>query len=360
VRIYVCTPGELRIAQIAGFKPSEIVITGCNFSGSETKDIVASGATLIANSIQQLVAFAKHKGVKKLGLRLALSMTVPSGTINPSVGVDSRVGLLEKEIEHAMAVAEKKRLSINGIHSYLGTNILQYTYFVEAMDRLLYFAEQLKDIEYIDIGGGFGVQSRPDEEMFNWQKFGSAINDRMARLCGFLNRNIELKLEPGRSIIGNAGILLSRVTEVTRRNGRTYVGTDTSMSNFARPYVYGQKHEVLLAEDFKERPVEEIVFIGGNTVASGDFLAKNISLPRIEKGDLIAIMCTGAYGFSMSSHFCCRLRPAEVMVKGNDVRLVRERETTESLVREQLFGNVERVRPSKVFVGVSLKTPGPL
>lgn len=342
IGIFVCTPGELGIAQIAGFIPSEIVITGCNFSSSEINNIVSSSATLIASSIQQLVAFAECEGVEKLGLRLAPIMTVPSGTINPSVGTDSRVGLLEEEIERALIIAEKKKVTINGIHTYVGTNILQHTYFLEAVDRLLYFAEKLTDLEYMDIGGGFGVQGKADEGIFNWQEFGSAITKRMKTLCGLLNREIELKLEPGRSIIGNAGILLARVTEVTRRNKRTYVGIDTSMSNFARPYIYGQQHEVVLAADYKERPIEKNVFIGGNTVASGDFLAKNVSLPRVEKGDLLAIMCAGAYGFSMSSHFCCRLRPAEVMIKGPDAYLIRERETVESLVRGQFFDNEEK------------------
>lgn len=224
------------------------------------------------------------------------------------------------------------------------------------MDRLLSFAEKFKNLEYIDIGGGFGVQGKLNERVFDWQMFGSAITDRMTKLCGLLNREIELKMEPGRSIIGNAGILLARVTEVMRRNKRTYIGIDTSLSNFARPYIYGQQHEIILTSDYTERPKEENVYICGNTVASGDYLAKNISFPRVEKGDLLAIMCTGAYGFSMSSHFCCRMRPAEVMIKDNNICLIREREAIESFVKGQLFDKLKRSEYGYHSIGI----PGPM
>lgn len=340
--IFVCTPGELRIAQIAGFKPNQIVLTGCNFSDSEIRQIVTSGATLIAGSLRQLFEFSKHEGINKLGLRFCLNINLPSETINPSVGIDSRIGLQEKNLQQAIDMVEEMKVVINGIHTYIGTNMLQHTYFLQAIDILLTIAKRLKNLEYVDIGGGFGVPSGLSEEPFNWREFGTAISEKMKRFSKSINRNIELKLEPGRSIIGTAGILLTRVVEVKQQNGLTFIGTDTSMSNFARPYIYDQFHEVLLVEDSNSRPLEQNVFIGGNTVASKDFLAKNITLPAIEKGDLLAIMNTGAYGFSMSSHFCCRLRPAEVMVKGNDVRLIRERETTDSLIKGQSFESEAR------------------
>lgn len=336
IGVFVCTPGELIIAQNAGFQPNQIVMTGCNLSDLEIRQMASSGATLVVNSMEQLVELAKCKDVRILGLRICPDISVPSETINPSVGLRSRLGLQENEVWKAVRVAEKMDVLINGVHMYLGTNILDHAYFTEAVDRLLYFAEKLENLEYVDIGGGFGIPYKQEDHSFDWGEFGERLTNRMTKLSKTLNKNVELKLEPGRAIVGTAGILLTRVIEVKSQNGFTFVGTDTSLSNFARPYIYNQYHEILLAANFENRSFEHNVFIGGNTVASHDFLAKDIVFPTVKKGDLLAIMSTGAYGFSMSSHFCCRLRPAEVLVRDKNVSLVREREKVDCLIQGQL------------------------
>ncbi|GAJ15466.1 unnamed protein product [marine sediment metagenome] len=137
VNIFVCTPGELIIAQTAGFKPNQIVVTGCNFSDSEITQMATSGITLIVNSLQQLLEFTHRKEVKKLGLRISPNIVLPSETINPAVGVKSRVGLPEHEVEKAVCTAEKLNVLINGVHMYIGTNILHHAYFTEAIRTAL-------------------------------------------------------------------------------------------------------------------------------------------------------------------------------------------------------------------------------
>jgi diaminopimelate decarboxylase len=133
-------------------------------------------------------------------------------------------------------------------------------------------------------------------------------------------------------VIGDAGVLVSRVVDVKRRSGTVFVGCDTGLSNFARPYVYGQFHRTTVIYRGRTRGKRSRLVICGNTVAARDLLSEPMpSLPAPREGDLVVFFDVGAYGFSMSSHFCARLQPAEVLVDGKAIRLIRKREETKSL-----------------------------
>lgn len=336
IKCFCSSLGELYIAQKAGFKPREIIFCGSNLSNYEIKQIVNYDMIINAESIEQMVTIIKTGKVKNIGLRVSLNINVPDDILNSSTGQHSRLGIPEHQVPDALCIAKNNNINIVGLHSYVGTNILKYNLFVEELDRILNIAKQIKSIKYIDIGGGFGIPYATENKSFDWYHFGKIASTMMDKLSQYYKNDIELKLEPGRSIIASAGILLTKVVEIKKYNGYTYIGTDTNLSNFIRPYIYKQYHDiVLLGKNISTKKI--CVSVCGNTIASNDYLAKNIFLPSVKEGDILAIKDVGAYGYSMSSNFCCRLRPAEVLIKGNKFKLIRKRETYNDLISKQVI-----------------------
>jgi len=336
IDIFVCTTEELYIAQKAGFKNKNIAISASNLNDYELGILVKSNGIINADSLYQFDKLIKL-GLKRIGLRIAPNVKMPPSIINAAIGKESRLGIQE---EDALSLINKSRHSDNlviGLHMYIGANILDYKLYLDAIDRLISIGKQIETLEYIDIGGGFGIDYNR-KKRFNWKNFDYEISTRMNELSDQLGKPIELKLEPGRCIIASAGILIARIIEIKEHNGKLFIGTDTNMSNFARPYIYNQNHEIILINN-KNCNKQNTVYICGNSIAAKDFLAKKIKLPKAQVGNYIAIMDTGAYGYSMSSNFCSRLRPVEVLLKNGKAILIRERETVNDLIRKQVIKN---------------------
>ena len=259
-------------------------------------------------------------------------MRLPKGVINAAVGRDSRLGIDKKDIAGAVMLAEQRDASIVGLQMYIGTNVIDWRYFCREIDELITASAMVPNLRYVDIGGGFGIPYGSRRHTFNWSRFGKYVTDRMEDLSQRRGVPVQLKLEPGRSVVGNAGILVATVVDIKRRNGSVFVGCDTSLSNFPRPYIYKDFHEIALLYRGHRRRASGNLVICGNTVAAGDFLSGPIGLmPEPREGDLVVISDVGAYGFSMSSHFCGRLRPSEVLLDKGAARVIRKRETKESL-----------------------------
>jgi len=331
--VHACTAGQYAIAKCAGFEGEEIVVTGCNLTDEDIRMVSEPNVRINADSLGQLSAYVEIGKVKEIGIRINPSVHKPKGAINVAVGPDARVGITEKQLPEAADRATQHGARIVGAHTYVGTDIRDEKYMLHVLESLLSAAMSLEDLTYVDIGGGFSIPYESEQKPFDWDRYGAGVRDRFERLSERFGRRISLLLEPGRAVIGDAGTLLARVVDVKTQNGHTFVGTDTGFSNFARPYIYGKFHRVSLAAE-GTRPPAKGVAICGNTVAANDFLAKGLTLPAPRVSDLIAIHDVGAYGYSMSSHFCSVPRPAEVLIEDGVPRLIRRRETVDDLVRD--------------------------
>jgi len=338
IGIFVCTSVELAIGRSAGFTNDQIVITGSNFNDTEAKAIAQPNITINVDSISQLIKFTIYGNSSEIryGIRVTPDCSLPSGIMNKAVGPGSRLGILEEIIPNITDIARDHGIIFNGTHMYLGTNINNFKVFSDSFETLLNVSSKLSNLEYIDIGGGFGI-SRSTDDYFDWNAFGAMVDKGMKKLTSLIGKDVELKLEPGRAVVGTAGVLLTRVTELKRQNDHVFIGTDTSLSNFIRPYLYHQYHDIISVDQNKYGTIDNNVTICGNTVASEDIFAKQLAFPKVEEGDILAIMDVGAYGYSMSSHFCARLRPAEIMVKNGQTILIRKRETVDDLLQGQII-----------------------
>ncbi|MCX6801812.1 MAG: diaminopimelate decarboxylase [Candidatus Diapherotrites archaeon] len=317
-------PGDAFIAMKAGFLPGEIIISGTNMGKEDFLFIKEKGIQINVDSLGQLEDFCRLNPKGRAGLRVNLKVRLPEGIGSACIGRESRLGLEERQLKEALKIASKYKVKINGLQTYLGTNLLEVPPFIAALKRLALLAEKIDSIEYLDLGGGFGVDYSEKPKEFNVEEFGKEVTGIMEKLSEKKGKRIALIIEPGRSIMAKAGVLLTKVVSI-KHTCKTFVGTDTCFAHFMRPFVYNAEHTILKAGGIESKR-QITADICGNTTLSVDFLGRDKKLPPVKKGDILAILGAGAYGYAMSNHFLSRPRPAEVLVSGKKSRIIRERE----------------------------------
>ena len=268
--------------------------------------------------------------------------------VNPDVQAGGHPHIATGRHEHKFGLdwSEAKRLYVahrdskwirwQGISAHIGSQITTLVPFRRALQRLAGFVGELRraqiDLRYLDVGGGLGVRYS-DEEAPSRMEYARLVS-RMVRKLG-----VHLLLEPGRSIIAPAGILLTRVLYTKTNRGKTFVVVDAAMNDLMRPALYGAVHPITrIAREEKENNAwRKRVDIVGPVCETGDCFLRDWPLGEVKTGDLLAIWVAGAYGMSQASNYNARLRPAEVLVEGNSFRLIRRRETQNDLLRTDVL-----------------------
>ncbi|OGW74837.1 MAG: diaminopimelate decarboxylase, partial [Nitrospirae bacterium RIFOXYB2_FULL_43_5] len=230
--------------------------------------------------------------------------------------------------EHYKTASRLKNISVIGIHKHIGSQITKVSPFVDALRRILVLVDELTvqgvNIKCLDIGGGLGISYKDEEP--------PVPLDLARNLLPLLKgRKMKLIMEPGRSITGNAGILVTKTLYLKQGVEKDFVIVDAGMNDLLRPSLYGAYHRVLPVG--KRRRSGIFADVVGPICESGDFIVKEREMPAVKQGEYLAVMGAGAYGFSMSSNYNSRPRPAEVMVKGREHFLIRERETYKDILR---------------------------
>jgi diaminopimelate decarboxylase len=216
-----------------------------------------------------------------------------------------------------------------GIHQHIGSQITEVRPFVDSLEKTAGLVRRLRErgteIRYLDVGGGLGITYKDEEPPL-------PIEFAQALIGVIRDLDITLLLEPGRVLVGNAGILVTRVLYTKQTPAKNFLVVDAGMNDLARPSLYGAYHAIQPVRQNPGRP-EVTVDVVGPICESGDFLAKDRALARCEPGELLAVMSAGAYGHTMSSNYNARPRSPEVMVRGDRYFVVRERETFDDLIR---------------------------
>jgi diaminopimelate decarboxylase len=218
---------------------------------------------------------------------------------------------------------------------YAGTNTRREQRFLDCLERTLAASDELPDLEWIDLGGGFGVPYVDGHRPLDMAYLGRSVSERMTELSRRRGRTIRLLVEPGRILVASSGSLLMTVVSIKERGGRRYVGVDATVGNIVVPDVYFAHHRIEPI-DRRGADVDLPTDVCGSTTHSRDFVAKDCRLPELERGDLLRLCDVGAYGYAMSSHFLNRPRPAEVVIDGDDVVLTTRRESFDDLLSTQV------------------------
>ena len=346
----VTSTGELYRALKAGCLTSKIVFAGVGKTDAELKQGLESNILFFnVESEGELLALADV--AKALGKVANVALRVnPDLPPKTHVKTDTSVkgvkfGLdIDTVLEFAQQVVDNPHVKIVGLHMHLGSPILTAAPYEQGIAKALVLIDKLRKqghtIEYLNMGGGFGIHYRKQEAL-PASAFAEVI------LPGVKKAGCKLVLEPGRFIVGNAGLLVSRVIYTKESGGKRFVIQDAAMNDLIRPTLYDSFHRIWPVapaaglpappEDFEvDIPGTQRCDVVGPVCESGDFLAKQRPLPRLARGDLLATFSAGAYGMAMSSNYNSRLRAAEVLVDGARHRLIRRRETLEDLVRQEV------------------------
>jgi len=331
----VVSGGELYRGLAAGVPPERIVYAGVGKTREEIAYALKSGILMFnVESDQELRRISEIAAELGRTARIALRVNPdvdPKTHPYISTGLkQSKFGIeIGRALEEYDAAKSLPGLEVVGIHQHIGSQITKIQPFVDSLTRTVALVRRLReqgtDIRYIDIGGGLGITYN-DETPPLPVEFAQALIDVIRDL------GATVILEPGRVLVGNAGILVTRVLYTKQSPVKNFVVVDAGMNDLARPSLYGSYHAIWRVHRVSGRD-EVTVDVVGPICESGDFLAKDRKLSRFEPGELMAVMSAGAYGHAMSSNYNARPRVPEVMVRGSQFFVVRERETYADLIR---------------------------
>ena len=330
--------GELERVIAAGGKPGRCVFSGVSKTETEIQRALELG--IYCFNVESAAELDRVESVAKL-----MSTKAPiSIRVNPDVDANTHpyiaTGLKENKfgvsIDRALTLYKKaefsKHLDVFGLDYHIGSQITEVSPFIEALEKALELISQLKaegiKMSHIDIGGGVGIAYN-EEKTINIEKYVQSVLDKVG--------DLEVILEPGRAIVGNAGIFVTQVEYLKQSGVKSFAIIDGAMNDLQRPSLYGSYHQAIAVED-NSKGIKDTWDLVGPICETGDFLAKDREL-TLEQGDYIALMSAGAYGFVLSSNYNSRPRVAEVMVSGSDHALVRKRETVGSLFENEFIFN---------------------
>jgi len=331
----VVSGGELFRALRAGIPPDRIVYAGVGKSREEIAYALKSDILMFnvesSQELQLISDVATNMGVEaRVALRINPDVDpkthpyISTGLKKSKFGID-----ISQAVEAYELARELPRIRVVGIHQHIGSQITEVGPFVDALAKIAELTRELRalelDIRYLDVGGGLGITYK-DEDPPALRVFAEALIGVVKDL------ECTIVLEPGRVIVGNAGILVTRVLYTKQSQGKDFVVVDAGMNDLIRPSLYGSYHAII--------PVHRVegtrsltADVVGPICESGDFLAKDRELPAVQPGDLLAVMSAGAYGFTMASNYNARPRLAEVLGKGDRYLVIRRRESYEDLIR---------------------------
>lgn len=324
----VSTLGELAFAQEAGIPGDRILFHGNNKSDEELGAAAAAGATVVLDAPDE-PARASAAGVRRALVRLTPGVEAVTHQSIQTAHAESKFGLPPDAALAAIAQARDLGIDVAGVHFHVGSQLARIEESVIAVDRLLAFCERAQaeigwTPQVLDIGGGLGIRYARDEIVPEIDEFVPPLVERLPE--------VQVVVEPGRSLVGRAGVTLYSVGVVKESGGVSYVAVDGGMSDNPRPQLYGARYEALLANRAEELP-DGVFRIAGKHCESGDVLIEAVALPHPRRGDLLAVPATGAYTLAMASTYNGVPNPAAVLVADGEARLIRARQPVADLLR---------------------------
>jgi diaminopimelate decarboxylase len=335
----VASAGELAFARAAGFRGDEIIVHGNNKDEAFLREAAGEGATVVLDAPDE-AALAAAAGVRRVLVRVTLGVDADTHEAIRTGHHGSKFGLPPVQARILIEDALARGLDVLGLHVHVGSQLADFDAQAETIVRLASFAASCRDTlgwtaRVADLGGGFGIRHNVNEHPPDAAGLAeSAVETAQTAFAEAGLPAPEVWLEPGRSLVGPAGVTLYRVGAVKRLPERTWVAVDGGMSDNPRPQLYDAVYTALSANRADE-PADERVSVAGMHCESGDVLIDDVALPAPRRGDLLAVPATGAYTLSMASNYNGVLRPAAVLVDDGEARLIRRRETLDDLLRAE-------------------------
>lgn len=330
--------GEIRMLEAAGFPYDRIFFVPNNVSREEMKYAIDRGIMTSLDSLSQLEQYGELNPGGKCAVRINPGVGAGHHEKVVTGGKKTKFGISEEDIDEVFNIASKYSLSIVGINQHIGSLFMEPEPYLEAVKNLLRIAKRFRDLDFIDFGGGYGIpyHKLDDEKEYPMEDFKKRLEPILDEFVKDYGKVPLFKSEPGRYCVAEGSVILGRVHATKENSGKKYVGTDIGMNVLVRPSMYDSWHDAEIIRDSKIVSRENLVEqnIVGNICESGDILCKERMLPEVKKGDLVCLLDTGAYGYSMCSTYNSRPRPAEVMVAlDGKIKCIRKKETYDDLLK---------------------------
>jgi diaminopimelate decarboxylase len=337
LRVDAMSPGEIYINMMAGYKPEEILYISNNVDEDEFRYAINAGVKISVDSVSQLEMFGKINPGGRVAFRLNPGVGAGHHEKVTTAGRKTKFGIEMNSMPEVKRIIKEYNLKLIGINQHIGSLFMDSEAFLKSTGSILTIARQFEDLEFIDLGGGFGIpyNKQSDQPRLNLNELGGKLSDLIHSWVAEYGKDIEFKIEPGRYIVAESSILLGRVNAIKTNYSIKYIGTDLGFNVLIRPVMYDSHHDIeIYRENGTPSLIEETVNIVGNICETGDIIAKDRKLPEIFERDILGVLDSGAYGYSMSSNYNSRLRPSEVLI-GSDgnPRIIRRRDTLDDLVR---------------------------
>jgi diaminopimelate decarboxylase len=329
----VVSINEAKLALRAGFQPQNIMFTPNGVGMEEIEEGVNLGLQVNLDNISILEKFGGKYGASyPCGIRLNPHI-LAGGNYKISTGhSQSKFGISVFQLPQIMDAVEKYKMVISGLHIHTGSEITETEVFLKMSEILFGIARDFRDLTFVDFGGGFKVAYKEGDLVTNVYDLGLKLSKALQDFCRTYGRKLELRVEPGKYLVSEAGYLFVKTNVVKPTPSVTFAGVDSGLNHLLRPMMYDAYHEIINISNPKGN--QKVYTIVGN-ICETDTLGADRKLNEVREGDILGIKNAGAYGYSMASNYNSRLRPAEVLIMDGGAHLIRKRELFEDLLRGQ-------------------------
>lgn len=327
---------EIKMGIMVGFEPDEIVFTPNCVDFSEIEAAVELGVNINIENLPNLEKFGKRYG-NSVPCFVRLNPGIHAQMNSDKVDwwhKQSKFGISADQLDKVKEIEKEYNLNIHGLHIHSSSVIMSPEIFIEGAKSIFNVVKQFKNIKYIDFGGGIKVDVGDDKEVINLNALGKELEPVFKGFCDEYGTDIQLWFEPGRFLICEAGTLFTECNMVKKNGGTSFVGTDTGFNQLIRPMFYNAYHKIVNTSNPNGEPQQYTVV--GN-ICEIDNFAVDRTLNEINEKDILAIETAGAYGYSMASNYNSRFRPAEVLIKNKKAHLIRQRDSFDDLIKNQIL-----------------------
>ena len=326
---------EAKMGLHAGYEPKEILFTPNSVSFGEIQEAVELGLVINIDELSTLERFGNEYG-NKVPCCIRLNPHIMAGgNSHISVGhIDSKFGISIYQVPHIKRIVDALKINVNGLHMHTGSDILDAEVFLRGARLLYEAAKSFEDLEFMDFGSGFKVKYKEGDITTDVNDIGAKIVESFKIFCKEYGRDLQLWFEPGKYLVSDAGRLLVDVNVVKQTTSTVFAGVNSGQNHLLRPMMYDAYHHITNISNPKG--IGRIYSVVGY-ICESDTLGYDRRLNEVRVGDILAISNAGAYGFSMSSNYNSRLRPAEVMIYKGKAHLIRKRENLDYLLQNQVI-----------------------
>lgn len=338
---------EAQLGLMAGFEPGEIMFTPNCVSFEEIQQGVELGLMINLDNLPMLERFGKTYGDRVPCCIRINPHIAAGGNLKIQTGhADSKFGISVLQLPQAKEITDAYQMNVAGLHIHTGSDFKSAEVFLQAAQILFDTARYYPNLRFIDFGSGFKVAYREGDSVTDMQELGAQLKKAFSEFCEAYGRELELWFEPGKFLVSECGYLLVNTNVVKATPARTFVGVDSGLNHLIRPMMYDAYHDIVNVSNPDANQTSVYTVVG--YICETDTLGWDRALAEVRPGDVLAIKNAGAYGFSMSSNYNSRFRPAEVLVHSGQARLIRHRETMDDILKNQVLLDFEPEEAVKV------------